>query len=113
MKEQKRKSSDTLVLSVGSIPENELTLGAGAVLTPATSGAIVDEYFETTVPGIFAAGNVLHVHDLVDFVSLEAEAMARESSATWKEAAMRLSLTLKRAVMWDTRFLKSLQEKKM
>lgn len=68
---------DTLVLSVGLIPENELTLGAGAVLTPATSGAIVDEYFETTVPGIFAAGNVLHVHDLVDFVSLEAEAMAR------------------------------------
>mgnify|MGYP000551989345 CR=1 FL=1 len=70
-------SCDTLLLSVGLIPENELTLGAGAVLTPATSGAIVDEYFETTVPGIFAAGNVLHVHDLVDFVSLEAEAMAR------------------------------------
>ncbi len=67
---------DTLMLSVGLIPENELTLGAGAELDPHTSGAYVDEAFQTTVPGLFAAGNVLHVHDLVDFVSMEAELMA-------------------------------------
>lgn len=67
---------DTLILSVGLIPENELTLMAGAQMNEGTKGACVDEYFQTTVPGIFAAGNVLHVHDLVDFVSLEAEALA-------------------------------------
>lgn len=67
---------DTVVLSVGLIPENELTRRAGAAMDPRTRGPLVDENFETTVPGIFAAGNVLHVHDLVDFVSLEAEAMA-------------------------------------
>lgn len=67
---------DTLVLSVGLIPENELTLATGAKLDGRTSGAFVDENYQTDVPGIFAAGNVLHVHDLVDFVSLEAEAMA-------------------------------------
>lgn len=67
---------DTLVLSVGLIPENELTLAAGAGLDGRTGGAFVDENYQTDVPGIFAAGNVLHVHDLVDFVSLEAEAMA-------------------------------------
>ncbi len=67
---------DTLILSVGLIPENELSLAAGVRLDDRTKGAIVDENFQTTVPGIFAAGNVLHVHDLVDFVSLEAEALA-------------------------------------
>lgn len=67
---------DTLVLSVGLIPENELSLMAGVELDKSTSGAIVDENYQTSVPGIFAAGNVLHVHDLVDFVSLEAEALA-------------------------------------
>lgn len=67
---------DTLILSVGLIPENELTLGAGAELDPHTHGALVDEFCQTTVPGLFSAGNVLHVHDLVDFVSLEAEGMA-------------------------------------
>ena len=68
---------DTLILSVGLIPENELSLDAGVVLDPRTRGAVTDAYFQTSQPGIFAAGNVLHVHDLVDFVSLEAEAMAR------------------------------------
>ena len=67
---------DTLILSVGLIPENELSLGAGVILDPRTRGAVVDENFQTGVPGIFSAGNVLHVHDLVDFVSLEAEALA-------------------------------------
>ena len=67
---------DTLILSVGLIPENELSLKAGVTLDMRTKGAIVDEHLQTDVPGIFAAGNVLHVHDLVDFVSLEAEKMA-------------------------------------
>ncbi len=67
---------DTLILSVGLIPENELSLDAGVRLDPRTRGADVDEHYETTVPGVFAAGNVLHVHDLVDFVSQEAEALA-------------------------------------
>lgn len=64
---------DTLLLSVGLIPENELSTRAGVSLDPVTNGPEVDEYFETDVPGIFACGNVLHVHDLVDFVSEEAE----------------------------------------
>ncbi|MBQ7488843.1 MAG: FAD-dependent oxidoreductase [Clostridia bacterium] len=67
---------DTLILSVGLIPENELSLAASVTLDPRTRGAFVDEHCQTEVPGIFAAGNVLHVHDLVDFVSLEAEALA-------------------------------------
>ena len=67
---------DTLLLSCGLIPENELTWGAGAKEDPGTKGASVDESYQTTVPGIFSAGNVLHVHDLVDFVSMEAEALA-------------------------------------
>lgn len=66
-----RFDCDTLLLSCGLIPENELSSGAGVTLSPATSGAVVDESFETSVPGIFACGNVLHVHDLVDHVSNE------------------------------------------
>ena len=62
---------DTLLLSCGLIPENELSTGAGVDLSPATSGAVVDESFCTSVPGVFACGNVLHVHDLVDHVSDE------------------------------------------
>lgn len=64
---------DTLLLSVGLIPENELTKAAGIPMDPITSGAIVDENCQTQVPGIFACGNVLQVHDLVDYVSDEAE----------------------------------------
>ena len=67
---------DTLILSVGLIPENELSIDAGVPLDQRTKGAVVDENCQTEVPGIFAAGNVLHVHDLVDFVSLEAESLA-------------------------------------
>ena len=64
---------DTLLLSVGLIPENELTRSAGIPMDPVTNGAMVDEHCQTAVPGIFACGNVLHVHDLVDYVSDEAE----------------------------------------
>ena len=64
---------DTLLLSVGLIPENELTRAAGIPIDPITNGAIVDEHRETEVKGIFACGNVLQVHDLVDYVSDEAE----------------------------------------
>lgn len=73
---EKRYSCDTLILSVGLIPENELSIDAGVVLDPKTKGAVVDENYQTSVSGIFAAGNVLHVHDLVDFVSMEAEKLA-------------------------------------
>ena len=62
---------DTLLLSVGLIPENELSQGAGVEMSPLTSGAVVDDVLQTNVPGIFACGNVLHVHDLVDHVSNE------------------------------------------
>ncbi len=64
---------DTLLLSVGLIPENELSRGLGLSMHPLTNGPIVDQHRETSIPGIFAAGNVVHVHDLVDFVSEEAE----------------------------------------
>lgn len=66
-------SCDTLLLSVGLIPENELTNNLGADMDKITSGAVVDQNRQTSVPGVFACGNVLHVHDLVDFVSNEAE----------------------------------------
>ena len=64
---------DTLLLSVGLIPENELSKGAGVSLDTVTSGAVVDQDRQTAVSGIFSCGNVLHVHDLVDYVSDEAE----------------------------------------
>ncbi len=70
-------SCDTLILSVGLIPENELTLGAGIELDEVTQGAIVDENLQTSIKGVFACGNVLQVHDLVDHVSNEAEKAAR------------------------------------
>lgn len=70
-------SCDTLLLSVGLIPENELSLGAGIPIDRVTQGPIVNEHLETGVSGIFACGNVLHVHDLVDYVSEEAENAGR------------------------------------
>ena len=71
---------DTLLLSVGLIPENELSIMAGVRLDPVTGGARVDETRQTNIPGVFAGGNVLHVHDLVDNVSWESE-LAGESAA--------------------------------
>ena len=71
---------DTLLLSVGLIPENELAKKAGVELSPITGGAVVDEYRETSVSGIFSCGNVLHVHDLVDYVSEEAEIAGRSAA---------------------------------
>lgn len=73
---EKEYVCDTLILSVGLIPENELSLACGVDLDDRTRGALVDENYQTGVEGIFAAGNVLQVHDLVDYVSLEAEKMA-------------------------------------
>ena len=72
---------DTLLLSCGLIPENELSRAAGVDLNPITNGPIVNESLETNIPGVFAAGNVLHVHDLVDFVSQEASAAGRHAAA--------------------------------
>ena len=64
---------DSLLLSVGLIPENELSEKAGIRINPITNGPIVDNKLQTNIPGIFACGNVLHVHDLVDNVTLESE----------------------------------------
>ena len=72
---------DTLLLSCGLIPENELTKGAGITIDRITSGAVVDGDRETDIPGIFACGNVLHVHDLVDYVSEEAVIAGRAAAA--------------------------------
>ena len=72
---------DTLLLSVGLIPENELSLQAGIALDPVTGGPIVDQNRQTSQEGIFACGNVLHVHDLVDFVSEEAEIAGHSAAA--------------------------------
>ncbi len=73
-------SCDTLLLSVGLLPENELSALAGVTLSPATGGAEVDEALQTAVPGVFSCGNVLHVHDLVDFVSEEAARAGRNAA---------------------------------
>lgn len=73
-------SCDTLLLSVGLIPENELSLSAGVMLSRTTNGPVVNDRLETSVPGIFACGNVLHVHDLVDYVSEEAAAAGRAAA---------------------------------
>ena len=73
---------DTLLLSVGLLPENELTEELGAKMSPVTRGPLVNESMETSLSGVFACGNVLHVHDLVDFVSQEA-ALAGKAAAEW------------------------------
>ncbi len=70
---EERYTCDTLLLSCGLIPENELSRSAGVTMSPITSGPVVNESLETNIPGVFACGNVLHVHDLVDYVSEEAK----------------------------------------
>lgn len=72
---------DTLLLSCGLLPENELSRAAGVALNPVTGGPAVNESLETNLPGVFAAGNVLHVHDLVDYVSEEAAAAGEHAAA--------------------------------
>lgn len=86
---EKEYACDTLILSVGLIPENELSIDAGVKLDNRTKGAVVDEHFQTNVEGIFAAGNVLHVHDLVDFVSMEAEKLADAAAVYVAEGTLR------------------------
>lgn len=77
---------DTLLLSVGLIPENELTRCAGIPMDPVTGGALVDEHCQTQIPGIFACGNVLQVHDLVDYVSEEGERAGAGAAAFVRES---------------------------
>ena len=72
---------DTLLLSVGLLPENELSRSAGVALSPVTRGPVVDDSLMTSIPGVFACGNVLHVHDLVDYVSQEAERAGASAAA--------------------------------
>ncbi|MEE1196349.1 MAG: NAD(P)/FAD-dependent oxidoreductase [Lachnospiraceae bacterium] len=82
-------SCDTLLLSVGLIPENELSNGMGVEMNPVTSGPKVNESLETSIEGVFACGNVLHVHDLVDFVSEEAAAAGKNAAAYVKDGAQK------------------------
>jgi thioredoxin reductase len=79
---------DCVLLSVGLIPENELSRAIGVTMDPVTGGAVVDQFRQTSVPGCFAAGNVLHVHDLVDWVSKEAET-AGQSAALFARGGLR------------------------
>lgn len=83
---QEEYSCDTLLLSVGLIPENELTRALGARMDEKTNGPVVDERLQTTVAGVFACGNVLHVHDLADHVSQEAVEAGRHAAEYVKEA---------------------------
>lgn len=85
---EERYTCDTLLLSVGLIPENELSRGAGVAISNITNGPVVNESLETSIPGVFACGNVLHVHDLVDYVSEEAE-RAGENAAKFVSAGCR------------------------
>lgn len=79
---------DTLLLSVGLIPENELSRKAGVSISPKTQGPLVNENFETSIPGVFACGNVLHVHDLVDWVSAEAAEAGKNATRFLKEPSV-------------------------
>lgn len=77
---EERYTCDTLLLSCGLIPENELSKSAGIAINPVTSGPIVGDNLETSIDGIFACGNVLHVHDLVDYVSQEATTAGKNAA---------------------------------
>lgn len=82
-------SCDTLLLSVGLIPENELSGGMGVAMNRVTSGPMVNESLETSIEGVFACGNVLHVHDLVDFVSEEAASAGKHAARYVKDGRKR------------------------
>jgi NADPH-dependent 2,4-dienoyl-CoA reductase/sulfur reductase-like enzyme len=86
---------DTLLLSVGLIPENELSQNAGVPLDPVTGGPFVDEGYQTRVPGIFAAGNVVHVYDLVDWVT-QAGLVAGQRAARWAQELQRGAIEAER-----------------
>ena len=77
---EERYTCDTLLLSCGLIPENELSKSAGVAINPVTSGPVVYDNLETNIDGIFACGNVLHVHDLVDYVSQEAASAGKNAA---------------------------------
>ena len=94
---------DTLLLSCGLIPENELTKGAGIALDRVTGGAVVDGERETEIPGIFACGNVLHVHDLVDYVS-EESVIAGQAAARYINGESEKSLVAKISVDGKVRY---------
>lgn len=94
---------DTLLLSCGLIPENELTRGAGIAMNPVTSGAVVNENRETSLAGVFACGNVLHVHDLVDYVSAES-AIAGKAAADYLAGGLKKDTHIALAVDGKVRY---------
>ena len=88
---EERYTCDTLLLSCGLLPENELSRGAGITLSPVTSGPVVNDSLETNIEGVFACGNVLHVHDLVDYVSEEATNAGKNAAAYIKNGEAKVS----------------------
>ena len=94
---------DTLLLSCGLIPENELTRGAGIEMSPVTGGAVVNQNRETSLEGVFACGNVLHVHDLVDYVSAES-AIAGKAAADYLTDGLKKDTNITLAVDGRVRY---------
>ena len=88
---EERYTCDTLLLSCGLIPENELSRAAGVRMSTVTSGPVVNESLETSIPGVFACGNVLHVHDLVDYVSEEAKRAGQNAVKFVNDGCMKAS----------------------
>lgn len=97
-------SCDTLLLSCGLIPENELSRSAGIELDPVTSGPLVNDSLETNLPGVFACGNVLHVHDLVDYVSEEAAQAGRNAARLIQEGSLSAARTVELAPAGGVRY---------
>ncbi len=95
---------DTLLLSVGLIPENELSKRAGVELSPLTGGAVVDETLMTSVPGVFSCGNVLHIHDVADWASFEGFA-AGESAARYAAGERAVGATVRVAAGPDVKYV--------
>ena len=108
---------DTVLLSVGLIPENELSRSAGIEIDPRTNGPVVYENMETSVPGIFACGNVLHVHDLVDYVTAEAAEAGKSAAAYCAEGTILAQYSLNVKIGYGIRYCVPqkirLNEKKM